>query len=337
MIHRWQVIILSLAGFLLLRAANFTSPLALNNRQAAAKESRAAAGGAVGKAAVAQSTTTSKASPEASSRFYPPDPLTLRLIIQRLLSAASGAKVRGRIFGLICPHHGYLSSGIVAAAGYKQLTLPIKRVFILGPVHQKGKVSGAFIPAIKSYRTPLGEIPLSSIAAKLSQQPGFVAPPKGEATDRSIEMQLPFLQQTVKSFELVPILVGQKVEPTTLARQILPYLTEECLIIASSDLSEGYPFDQASSVDQKTIKAITSFDFKTLSSSEACGRASIATLMEIARQKQWSPQLIEYQNSGYTTRARKQVAGFACLAFCGGEKVGGEKLAPQASKNLKTK
>ncbi|MEW6381615.1 MAG: AmmeMemoRadiSam system protein B [bacterium] len=248
-----------------------------------------------------------------TGRYYPPDPVTLRLIVQRLLSAASGKKTQGRIFGLISPHHGYLSSGIVAAAGYKQLTSPIKTVFLLAPGHQ-GNFSGAFIPAMKSFRTPLGEIPVSALAARLSQQQGFIAPPKGWSGDRSIDIQLPFLQQVVKSFELVPILVG-KADPAALARQILPCLTEESLIIASSDLSERYPSEKATPLDQKAIKAITSFDFKTLASSEACGKVSIAVLMEIARQKKWSAQLIDYANSGTTTRARKQVAGFASIAF----------------------
>ncbi|MEW5803511.1 MAG: AmmeMemoRadiSam system protein B [bacterium] len=251
----------------------------------------------------------------AGSRSYPPNPAMLRLLVQRLLSAATGNKVQGRIAGLLSPHHGYLSSGIVAAAGYKQLVPPIKTVFIFGPSHQ-ANFSGASVLAQKSCQTPLGEIPLAGIAEKLRKQPGFVPPPKGQTThEQSIEMQLPFLQQVLKQFELVPILVGSKVDPIKLAQQILPYLNDDSLIIASSDLSEQHPYEQAASLDQKTTKAITSFDFNTLASSDACGKTSIAVLMEIARQKKWSAQLIDYENSGDTTRARKQVIGFASIAF----------------------
>jgi len=257
---------------------------------------------------------------EAGGQYYPPNPAMLRLIVQRLLSAATGNKVQGKIFGLVSPYHGFLSSGIVAAAGYKQLLPSARTVFILAPSYQPN-FSGAAIPATQSYQTPLGEVPLSAIAGKLSRQPGFAPAPKGQTHEQSIEIQLPFLQQVLKQFEIVPVLVG-KADPLKLARQIIPYLTDDSLIIASSNLSEQHPYDKAASLDQKTTKAITSFDFNTLASSEASGKAAIAVLMEIARQKKWSTQLIEYENSGTTTRARKQVTGFASIAFVGGEKQG---------------
>jgi AmmeMemoRadiSam system protein B len=262
---------------------------------------------------------------EAGSQYYPPNPAMLRLIVQRLLSAATGNKVHGKIFGLVSPYHGFLSSGIVAAAGYKQLLPSARTVFIFAPSHQPN-FSGAAIPATQSYRTPLGEVPLSAIAGKLSRQPGFAPAPKGQTHEQSIqtheqsiEIQLPFLQQVLKQFEIVPVLIG-KTDPLKLARQIIPYLTDDSLIIASSNLSEQHPYDKAASLDQKTTKAITSFDFNTLASSEASGKAAIAVLMEIARQKKWSTQLIDYENSGTTTRARKQVTGFASIAFVAGKK-----------------
>ena len=196
----------------------------------------------------------------------------------------------------------------------------IKTVFILGPSSQLN-FAGASIPAAQSYQTPLGEVPLSAIAEKLRRQPRFTPAPKGQTHEQSIGIQLPFLQQALKRFELVPVLVG-KTDPLKLAQQIIPYLTDDSLIIASSNLSEQHPRDKAASLDQKTTKAITSLDFNTLASSEASGKVSIAVLMEIARQKKWAAQLIDYENSGNTTRARKQVAGFASIAFVEGKKQG---------------
>lgn len=338
--RRWPVVFLG-AGSLLLLA--ISQPVAVNSAQPAGK-AQVQAAQPVGKAhppagkAQGQSAQPSsgkaqvqaaqkkpsaaaaiKSGPSgAGSRYYPPDQAMLRLIVQRLLSAASGNKVQGKIFGLVSPDHGYLSSGIVAAAGYKQLPPSIKTVFILGPSHQLN-FSGASIPVSQSYRTPLGEVPLSAIAEKLRRQPGFT--PAGQTHEQSIEIQLPFLQQALKRFELVPVLVG-KTDPLKLAQQIIPHLTEESLIIASSNMSEQHPYDKAASLDKKTTAAITSFDFTTLASSDASGKASIAVLMEIARQKKWSAQLIDYENSGNTTRARKQVAGFASIAFVEGKKQG---------------
>lgn len=334
--RRWPVIFFG-AGSLLLLVISFAQPVAVNSAQPAGKAKVQAvqpAAGAQGQAAQPAASKAKvqdaqkkpaaaiKAGPSgAGSRYYPPDPAMLRLIVQRLLSAAAGNKVQGKIFGLVSPDHGYLSSGIVAAAGYKQLPPSIKTVFILGPSSQSN-FSGASIPVSQSsYRTPLGEVPLSAIAEKLSRQPGFTPAPKGQTHEQSIEIQLPFLQQALKQFELVPVLVG-KTDPLKLAQQIIPHLTGESLIIASSNLSEQHPYDKAASLDKKTTTAITSFDFNTLASSEAPGKASIAVLMEIARQKKWAAQLIDYENSGNTTRARKQVAGFASIAFVEGNKQG---------------
>jgi len=342
--RRWPVIFLG-AGSLLLLAISFAQPVAVNQptgkaQVQAVQPAAKAQGQAVQPAGKAQvqpaqpaaskaqvqsaqkkpTTAINAGSSGAGNRYYPPDPAMLRLIVQRLLSAAAGNKVQGKIFGLVSPDHGYLSSGIVAAAGYKQLPPSIKTVFILAPSHQPN-FSGVSIPVSQSYRTPLGEVPLSAIAEKLSRQPGFTPAPKGQTHEQSIEIQLPFLQQALKRFELVPVLVG-KTDPLKLAQQIIPHLTDESLIIASSSLSEQHPYDKAASLDKKTTTAITSFDFNTLASSEASGKTSIAVLMEIARQKKWSAQLIDYKNSGNTTRARKQVAGFASIAFVEGGKQG---------------
>jgi hypothetical protein len=333
--RRWHVVLFG-AAFLLLLAATFIHPGAVISAQPAGKAKVQAAqppgkagrtqavqpGGSAPKQAAQTMPVAAAANrpgpPGAGSRSFPPDPTMLRLIVQRLLFAAAGTRVQGKIGGLVSPSHGYLSSGIVAAAGYKQLPASIKTVFILGP-SQQPNFSGAAIPASQSYRTPLGEVPLSAIAGKLSRQPGFTPASRSQIHEQSIEIQLPFLQQTLKKFELVPVLVG-KSDPLKLAQQIIPFLTDDSLIIASSNLSEQSPYDKAASLDQRTARAITSFDFKTVASSEASGRTSIAVLMEIARQKKWSAQLIDYENSGNTTRARKQVAGFASIAFVGGKK-----------------
>ncbi|HID30103.1 MAG TPA: AmmeMemoRadiSam system protein B, partial [Desulfobacterales bacterium] len=53
--------------------------------------------------------------------FYPGAPDELRQMVCTFLKDARGAKVPGKIRGLVSPHAGYIYSGIVAAAGYKQI------------------------------------------------------------------------------------------------------------------------------------------------------------------------------------------------------------------------
>ncbi|MDY6952483.1 MAG: AmmeMemoRadiSam system protein B, partial [Thermodesulfobacteriota bacterium] len=53
--------------------------------------------------------------------FYPGQPEALRDTVVKQLKEAGGATVAGRIRGLVSPHAGYVYSGIVAAAGYRQV------------------------------------------------------------------------------------------------------------------------------------------------------------------------------------------------------------------------
>lgn len=251
--------------------------------------------------------------PAVAGQFYPAEATRLEKVVQQFLKEGKGSQVSGKIRGLISPHAGYIYSGPVAASGYRQIDPAARTVIVLAPSHYVGAAK-ASIMDVDFYRTPLGDIPLSPVAAELRKQKIFSPIPAMHQQEHSLEVQLPFLQEALKKFELVPIVIGQA-DPGPIAEALLPYIDEDTLIVVSSDLSHYYSYEKAKALDSGCTSAITSLDFARMPESEACGKIPILVLMEIARQKGWHGKLIDCRNSGDTAGPPDQVVGYASIAF----------------------
>lgn len=268
--------------------------------------------------------------------FYERRPEDLATQVDRFLADASPKPVE-HLRGLICPHAGYSFSGKTAAFGYKLLRgREIDTVIVMAPSHY-ADFEGASIPDVEAYETPLGMIPLSRKAAELAKLKPFVVnppcevrrpswwseapkelPPFGEDTphswEHSLEVQLPWLQRTLKSFRLVPIVFG-RVEPAAVARSLAGGLDERTLIVASSDLSHYRPYEVAKGLDTTCCRAICSLNVEWTERQEACGKGPILTLIHLAREKGWKAKLLDYRNSGDTSGDKSRVVGYAAIAF----------------------
>lgn len=219
-------------------------------------------------------------------------------MVRACLKTADGIGVDGKIRGLVAPHAGYVYSGIVTAAVYKQIDADIKTVIIIAPSHHVA-FQGASIPEGSAYRTPLGDISLAGIVSGLRKEPGLTFVADAHIAEHSLEVQLPFLQEVLGEFDLVPIVVGN-IDPEMLAHAILPYIKEDTLVVASSDLSHYYSYDKAIAKDSICTTAIPSLDFDRMGTCEACGKIPVLCLMHIAQANGWSGALIDYRNSGDT-------------------------------------
>ncbi|MCD6197944.1 MAG: AmmeMemoRadiSam system protein B [Deltaproteobacteria bacterium] len=251
--------------------------------------------------------------PAAAGRFYPNDPEELRKTVGTLLRDASGLDVKGTIRGLVSPHAGYIYSGIVAAAGYRQIAPSTRTVILIGPSH-RFPLGGASIPSVTAYQTPLGDVRLAQLAFKLRKLPIFESVPEAHKMEHSLEVQLPFLQVMLKAFEIVPILINSG-NPKALASAIAPHIDNNTLIVASTDLSHYYPYERAVSMDRICTSAITNAEFSRMPLCEACGKQAVMTLMYIAEIKNWDAKLIDYKNSGDTAGGKDNVVGYASIAF----------------------
>lgn len=265
--------------------------------------------------AIANDTSTVRL-PAVAGSFYPADKKELRTMVRTCLRKAGGVSAQGKIRGLVVPHAGYGYSGIVAAAGYKQIDPAVRQVIIIAPSHHVA-FKGVSIPQVSFYRTPLGDVPLAKAVSELRKQPGITFVKQAHIAEHSLEVQLPFLQEILGRFDLIPLIVGDA-DPHVLSNTILPYIKDDTLIVASSDLSHYHPYKKAVSMDGVCINAITSLDFDAMRTREACGKIPILTLMHSAQTKGWNGALIDYKNSGDTGGSKNRVVGYASIAFTGG-------------------
>jgi len=94
------------------------------------------------------------------------------------------------------------------------------------------------------------------------------------------------------------------------------------LIVASSDLSHYYPYQEAVTRDRKLLNAVEEFDYFNLSQNlerdvwEACGGGPIVTAM-MASERLGASQarLLKYANTGDVTGDRSRVVGYAAVAL----------------------
>lgn len=253
--------------------------------------------------------------------FYPAGAAELKHTVEQLVARANPPsallKKAAALRALVVPHAGYVYSGSVAANGYSMLKAAaakrkISRIILLGPPHTF-PVEGAALSSAAQWKTPLGTVKLA--AAELSADT-FVTSDLAHKDEHCIEVQLPFLQEVLKDFEIVPILLGE-IEPEEIARALLPLINEETFVIASSDLSHYHSYDEAVKLDVRANKAVPSGDTDSAESVEACGRAAILVLMHIAKLRGWRGSFVAYANSGDTTGGRAEVVGYGCYAFFG--------------------
>jgi AmmeMemoRadiSam system protein B/AmmeMemoRadiSam system protein A len=274
--------------------------------------------------------------PAVAGVFYPADEAALSSMVDGLLAGAPVHDLR-RLRGLICPHAGYPYSGPTAAIAYKTLVgRTVKTVIVLGPSHYAW-FAGASVPDADAYQTPLGIVPISAKAPSLARTSPFVLEPKcpvqrpawwrqsskpapaaGDDTpdtwEHSVEVQIPFLQKTLKNFDLLPVVFGD-VDPESAARVLAGLMDDQTIIVASSDLSHYHPYDEARDLDHQCIRTILDLDVDAMKNREACGKGPIQTLLSLARTKGWKAQLLDYRNSGDTDGDKSGVVGYSAIAF----------------------
>ena len=158
---------------------------------------------------------------------------------------------------LIAPHAGYVYSGPIAGSAYatiEPLRDRIERVVLIGPSHRVA-FRGLALSSAAVWRTPLGDVPLDRAgAAALEKLPQVRVFDAAHAEEHSLEVQLPFLQETLGSFLLLPLVAGDAT-PQEVA-QVLEraWGGPETLIVVSSDLSHYYDYATARSLDRVTTR-----------------------------------------------------------------------------------
>ncbi|HOO56626.1 MAG TPA: AmmeMemoRadiSam system protein B [bacterium] len=200
-----------------------------------------------------------------SGRWFPGNSNQLRSMVNGFLDDAERMEIKGKPLALISPHAGYVYSGPVAAAAYKQIEgLHYDTVVVIGFTH------GVYDPDIgvfkeTVFRTPLGDIPVDDdiIDQLIAQHKNIRHKPALFYNEHSVDNQLPFLQSVLSDFKLVPILIGsqtpENIRITSSAlRNVLK--NKNALIVASTDMSHYWPQETAKQLDTETLRFITALD-----------------------------------------------------------------------------
>jgi len=248
--------------------------------------------------------------------FYPAEPDRLQRTVRAMLAEAPG---RGAVpKALIAPHAGYIYSGPIAAAAYKQVAPArgtISRVVLLGPAHRVG-FSGLAVSTADAFETPLGDVRLDRESiADILELPYVIALDQAHAEEHSLEVHLPFLMEVLGDFALVPVVAGQA-RPEQV-EELLGRLWggAETLIVVSSDLSHYHDYATARSMDAATSQSIIKLMPERIGYEDACGRLPIAGLLLAAVQRGLQAELLDLRNSGDTAGSKDRVVGYGAYAF----------------------
>jgi hypothetical protein len=219
---------------------------------------------------------------------------------------------------VIAPHAGYVYSGPVAGTVYARvapLRGAIRRVALFGPSHHVG-FRGLALPGADAFTTPLGPIPVDRAGVeRLLARPDARERDDAHAREHSLEVQLPFLQQVLGEFALLPVATGDA-EPDAVADAMAQVSgDDDTLLVVSSDLSHYYDYTTARRLDEASTRAIEALDPDGLDEESACGRVAVRGVLALARRRGLAARTLDLRNSGDTAGPRDRVVGYGAYEF----------------------
>lgn len=261
--------------------------------------------------------------------WYPGNPGRLQRTVTDFLSRVDTAVPAGKIWGLIVPHAGYRYSGQVAAHAFACLQgLQPELVVVISPLHSMHHAS-LLTTTHDAYETPLGVVEVDRTAveqvAAALQKEGLGLTAVSRDHEHALEIELPFLQQVLGRFKLLPIMIRNQNPDTVqaLAQALAAALAgRNAVLIASSDLSHFYPQALASEFDGEILRRVAAFDPQGVLSAEdehigfACGRGAIAAVL-LAAQTLGANQVdvLKYATSGDVTGKHDSVVGYGAAVI----------------------
>lgn len=249
--------------------------------------------------------------PAVAGSFYPADAATLSHMLNGFLDRAANDEPAPK--AIIAPHAGYIYSGPIAASAYARLKPvrdSISRVVLIGPSHRVA-FQGLAVSTADSFSTPLGDIAIDQSAIQQLQALPFVGYlEQAHALEHSLEVHLPFLQQTLSHFKLVPIVTGDATPHQV--SQVLEILWggAETLIVVSSDLSHYHDYATSQKLDRHTSDLIEALDYPALAADAACGKVPVGGLLKLLRKKSLAIKTVDLRNSGDTAGDKYRVVGY---------------------------
>ena len=272
--------------------------------------------------------------PAVAGMFYPKEKEELKTVIHDCFLHPLGPRKipptlsDEKIFGIICPHAGYMYSGPVATNSFYVISSQKPElVIITGPNHYG---LGCNVAVMKEgiWKTPLGEVEVETECAieinKISKdiELDFFS----HTRDHSLEVQIPMLQQIYShKFKILPIILIQQDYNT--AKKVGFAIAKiakmrKTMIIGSSDFTHYEENNFAHKQDSVLIEPILNLDldgfYRILQEKQvsACGYGAIAsTMMACKELGAKEGRLLKYATSGDVTGDKSSVVGYASIVF----------------------
>lgn len=273
--------------------------------------------------------------PAVAGLFYPSSPEALKKKIESSFLHPIGPgrlppkEADESLIATINPHAGYEYSGPVAAHSFLEISArqSIDVITIIGPNHY-GYGSGVAAPLSDEWETPLGVLKVDvGLARRLMISSKLVdMDDAAHWREHSIEVQLPFLQYSLKTKPLIlPISMAmQDINTAVEVGDVLANLLmgRRALLIASSDFSHYEPHEVAAEKDMKAIEAILTMDVSELYrvvekyNVSMCGFGPVAVMLVAAKQLgAKKAKLLKYATSGDITGDYSSVVGYGSIAL----------------------
>jgi AmmeMemoRadiSam system protein B len=256
--------------------------------------------------------------PAVAGTFYPADPRELAAYVDGLLDNAHPQTRATRAKAIVVPHAGYVYSGPIAASAYASLRTrkgEISRVVVLGPAHRV-PLHGLALASVDAFRTPLGDVPVDAPTRDvLRDHAGVLVDDRPHHDEHSLEVQLPFLQRTLGSFSLVPLVVG-RADDSIIADVVAGvWGGDETLIVVSTDLSHYENYASAARHDRATAAAIVACAVDDIGPYDACGAFPLRGLLRAANTRAVAPAVVDLRNSGDTAGPPDRVVGYGAFVL----------------------
>lgn len=269
--------------------------------------------------------------PAVSGSFYPDDSAALSKMVRKMISDARDQEIDGRILGLVAPHAGYVYSGEIAAAAYKQVEgKAFDIVVIIAPSHRDSFFGATIYPG-KGYATPLGKLSIAGeLSTQLAQSCDAVRFSKqGHRQEHAVEVQLPFVQTVFSEPpEIIPLVIGRNDLNTckTIAEHLAAGLRHKrALIVASTDLYHGYSYAECKQTDKLTLNAMLALQPDALyqgfasQAHQACGGPGVVIMEMVAKALGATEAVLLDRTNSNDVMAHRSgyVVGYAAIAVYG--------------------
>ncbi len=266
--------------------------------------------------------------PGSAGKLYSNQKNILEREVAVFLESSKGEKSLNNVYGMIVPNDELMISGGVAARAYRQiLDLEIDQVVIIS-TSQHTYFEEVSLFKGDAYSTPIGQVNIDKdlIWQISNSHDSLISSTIGhEMDEHSIEIQLPFLQQVLYSFKLIPIMMGnQDAENIKILSQVLSDALKgkNVLIIASSNLSTHFSREKAAILDKIALEHIEKFETDKLNDEfqngaiEMNGGGAVITAMNVCKNLgATKSKVLLYRNSGDMGNPKDKVTGYLSALF----------------------